>query len=48
MEAVAEVATAVLSITARAKARENKKAAAEGIDAMDTDEKSEGKEDGDV
>ncbi|KZT05866.1 26S proteasome regulatory complex non-ATPase subcomplex Rpn2/Psmd1 subunit [Laetiporus sulphureus 93-53] len=42
-EAVAKVATAVLSTTARAKAREKKKAAAEGFDAMET-----AKKDGDV
>ncbi|PCH33862.1 26S proteasome regulatory complex non-ATPase subcomplex Rpn2/Psmd1 subunit [Wolfiporia cocos MD-104 SS10] len=47
-EAVAKVATAVLSTTARAKAREKKKAAAEGGEAMDTDEKPEAKKDGDV
>uniref|UniRef100_A0A0W0FGL5 26S proteasome regulatory subunit RPN2 n=1 Tax=Moniliophthora roreri TaxID=221103 RepID=A0A0W0FGL5_MONRR len=48
-ETVAKVATAVLSTTAKVKAREKKKAAAEG-DAMDTDEKagSQGDEDVDM
>ncbi|KAE9408198.1 26S proteasome regulatory complex, non-ATPase subcomplex, Rpn2/Psmd1 subunit [Gymnopus androsaceus JB14] len=45
-EAVAKVATAVLSTTAKVKAREKKKAAAEG-DAMDTDEKADVKTEGD-
>jgi len=45
-EAVAKVATAVLSTTAKVKAREKKKAAAEG-DAMDTDEKTDLKPEGD-
>ncbi|KIK70882.1 hypothetical protein GYMLUDRAFT_66097 [Collybiopsis luxurians FD-317 M1] len=45
-EAVTKVATAVLSTTAKVKAREKKKAAAEG-DAMDTDEKPEMKNEGD-
>ncbi|TFK77196.1 hypothetical protein BDN72DRAFT_753714 [Pluteus cervinus] len=40
-ETVAKVATAVLSTTAKVKAREKKKAAAEG-DLMDTDDKVEG------
>ncbi|KAF7436711.1 proteasome regulatory particle base subunit [Pleurotus ostreatus] len=44
-EAVAKVATAVLSTTAKVKAREKRKANAEG-DGMDTDEKS--KAEGDV
>ncbi|CCL98292.1 uncharacterized protein FIBRA_00286 [Fibroporia radiculosa] len=47
-EAVAKVATAVLSTTAKAKAREKKKAAAEGADAMDMDEKADARKDGDV
>jgi len=45
-EAISKVATAVLSTTARAKAREKKKAAAEG-ESMDTDEK-DAKKDADV
>jgi 26S proteasome regulatory subunit N2 len=46
-EAVTKVATAVLSTTAKVKAREKKKAAAEG-DAMETDEKPEVKKEVDV
>ncbi|KII93864.1 hypothetical protein PLICRDRAFT_36086 [Plicaturopsis crispa FD-325 SS-3] len=46
-ETVTKVATAVLSTTAKVKAREKKKAAAEG-DAMDTDEKADAKKDADV
>ncbi|THH33553.1 hypothetical protein EUX98_g656 [Antrodiella citrinella] len=45
-ETVTKVATAVLSTTARAKAREKKKAAEE--EAMDTDEKAEKKKEVDV
>ncbi|KAJ7125679.1 D-isomer specific 2-hydroxyacid dehydrogenase [Mycena crocata] len=44
-EAVHKVATAVLSTTAKVKAREKKKAATD--DAMDTDDKPEGKKEGD-
>ncbi|KAH7928528.1 26S proteasome regulatory complex non-ATPase subcomplex Rpn2/Psmd1 subunit [Leucogyrophana mollusca] len=46
-ETVAKVATAVLSTTAKVKAREKKKAAADA-DAMETDEKPEVKKEGDV
>ncbi|KAG2150103.1 26S proteasome regulatory complex non-ATPase subcomplex Rpn2 Psmd1 subunit [Suillus cothurnatus] len=46
-ETFAKAATAVLSTTAKVKAREKKKAAADA-DAMDTDEKPEQKKDGDV
>ena len=46
-ETITKVATAVLSTTAKVKAREKRKAAAEG-DLMDTDEKSETKKDHDV
>ncbi|EGO30956.1 hypothetical protein SERLADRAFT_364688 [Serpula lacrymans var. lacrymans S7.9] len=46
-ETVAKVATAVLSTTARVKAREKRKAAAE-VDAMETDEKPESKKESDV
>ncbi|KAJ3937705.1 MAG: D-isomer specific 2-hydroxyacid dehydrogenase [Lentinula lateritia] len=45
-ETVIKVATAVLSTTAKVKAREKKKAAAEG-DAMETDEKPDVKTEGD-
>lgn len=46
-ETVSKVAAAVLSTTAKMKAREKKKAAAEG-DSMDTDDKPEVKKDGDI
>ncbi|KAG2044951.1 26S proteasome regulatory complex non-ATPase subcomplex Rpn2/Psmd1 subunit [Suillus americanus] len=46
-ETFAKAATAVLSTTAKVKAREKRKAAADA-DAMDTDEKPEQKKDGDV
>ncbi|RDB29217.1 26S proteasome non-ATPase regulatory subunit 1 A [Hypsizygus marmoreus] len=46
-EAVTKVATAVLSTTAKVKAREKKKAAAEG-DLMDLDEKPESKSEGEA
>ena len=46
-ETITKVATTVLSTTAKVKAREKKKAAAEG-DLMDTDEKYETKKDRDV
>ncbi|KAH7910870.1 26S proteasome regulatory complex non-ATPase subcomplex Rpn2 Psmd1 subunit [Hygrophoropsis aurantiaca] len=46
-ETVAKVATAVLSTTAKVKAREKKKAAADA-DTMDTDDKLEVKKEGDV
>ncbi|OSX67352.1 hypothetical protein POSPLADRAFT_1042584 [Postia placenta MAD-698-R-SB12] len=47
-EAVAKVATAVLSTTAKAKAREKKKAVAEGAEAMETDDKLDARKDSDV
>ncbi|TFK41267.1 armadillo-type protein [Crucibulum laeve] len=47
-EAVTKVATAVLSTTAKAKAREKKKAAAEGTESMDLDEKADVKAEGDA
>ncbi|KAF8140347.1 26S proteasome regulatory complex non-ATPase subcomplex Rpn2 Psmd1 subunit [Boletus edulis] len=46
-ETAAKMATAVLSTTAKVKAREKRKAAADP-DAMETDEKSDSKKDGDV
>jgi 26S proteasome regulatory subunit N2 len=46
-ETAAKMATAVLSTTAKVKAREKRKAAADS-DAMETDEKVDSKKDGDV
>ncbi|KAF5375084.1 hypothetical protein D9758_000379 [Tetrapyrgos nigripes] len=47
-EAATKVATAVLSTTAKVKAREKKKAAADGDVNMESDDKGEGKAEGDV